>query len=345
MNLLRFAFVACNKNPQRFMSDPSFIYRCENLALALQALGHNVELMHYTQLRDYGQYDVVIFHRPSDRLFFRWFINKLRRKSCLLIADVDDLIFDPQYANVSPGVVNQLVTLQQTVTNFRANAKALACFDRLTTSTLPLMQQLQRIQPESQILLLPNTAHLSWHKLDSPPSVTEKEKILTYFPGTRSHDKDFASISAVLAEFLHQHPDIKLHITGVLNCQLSCRPEQFTQLEKVPFAEYARHVAKSWVNLAPLELNEFNQHKSGIKAIEAAFFNAPTLATPIPDMQRLADSGALLAYTADDWFTQLCQLCEPDYYHQQSWQLKEKSQQKANIMQQAQRFLEFTDLL
>lgn len=344
MNLLRFAFVACNKNPQRFMSDPSFIYRCENLALALQAAGHSTELVHYTQLRDYGQYDVVVFHRPSTRLFFSWFINKLKRKGCLLIADVDDLIFDPQFAHVSPGVINKLVTLKQTEKNFRSNAKALSYFDKLTTSTRPLMDQLLRLQPDCEVLLLPNTAHLSWNTLSHTDVALPKEKILTYFPGTRSHDKDFASITDVLTEFLYQYPEVKLHITGVLSCQLRCRPEQLTQAEKVPFADYARHVAKSWVNLAPLEPNEFNQHKSGLKAIEAAFFNAPTLATPIPDMQRLADAGALLASSPNDWFEQLSLLCNDDYYHQQSWQLREKSEQKANIMQQAQAFLEFTGL-
>ena len=121
--------------------------------------------MHYTQLRDYGKYDVVVFHRPSNRLFFSWFLSKLKRSGCQLIADVDDLIFAPEFAHTSPGVVNKLVSQRQTEKNFRSNAKALACFDKVTTSTQPLREHLLRIRPESNVLLLPNTVHLNWNTL------------------------------------------------------------------------------------------------------------------------------------------------------------------------------------
>lgn len=343
MKPLSFAFIACNKNPQLFRTDPSYIYRCENLALALKAQGHQIEMLHYTQIKDFGHYDVAIFHRPVHGLLFRWYLNKLRRKGCLLVADVDDLIFAPEYAHVSPGVVNKLVSLRQTEKNFQTNAKALACFDKFTTSTLPLQQKLWQYFPASQVLLLPNTVHSNWYTINQL-ATQNKHKILTYFPGTRSHDRDFASIAEPLAEFLHENQDVQLHITGVLNCTLNCRAEQLQLNAKVSFTQYPQAVANSWVNLAPLEYNEFNLHKSAIKAIEAAFFGAPTLATPIPDMQRLADCGALLVNNATDWFSQLTMLCQTSYYQQHSFQLREKILAKADIQQQTQSFIKFTGL-
>ncbi len=321
------------------MQDPSFIYRCENLALALTAQGHHTSLLHYTQLSSRAQYDVIIFHRPSYRFGFNWLVKKLRKRGVKLLADIDDLIFSSQYAPVSPGVINQQVSLAQTLKNFSANAKALANFDLISTSTAPLAEKLQQQYASARILTLPNTVHQSWYQHREPSA--ERPLRLTYFPGTRSHDRDFASIAAPLTAFLQQYPQAQLHITGHLNCQLSCRPGQLFIHDKQPFADYAHHVAQSSINLAPLENTEFNQHKSALKAIEAAYFNAPTVASPIADMQRLSHCGALLAHNDNQWFDTLCALTKPDYYALQSRQLRQRLLATANVDQQAQHLLQF----
>lgn len=321
------------------MQDPSFIYRCENMALALQSCGHQIKLLHYTQLSSSEHYDIVIFHRPSYRFAFSWLLYRLRKRGTVVLADVDDLIFDTTYSSVSPGVVNQLVSIKQTEKMFKANAKALAQFDMLTTSTQPLADKLQQQYHSTNILLLPNTVHYSWYQHNA--TETKDTRYLTYFPGTRSHDRDFASIAAPLSEFLHQNPDIQLHITGVLNCTLTCRPQQLVQHDKQPFDLYSQHVARSWINLAPLEATEFNQHKSALKAIEASYFNAPTIATPIPDMHRLSHCGAILVTQDNQWFEQLSKLTDNDYYQQQNRQLRQRLLNTANIEQQAERLIQF----
>jgi hypothetical protein len=98
LKLFRIAFIACNKNSHRFMQDPSYVYRCENLALALSALGHQAEMLHYTQLSSKAQYDIVVFHRPSYRFGFAWLVKKLRKNGAVVLADVDDLIFNTNWA-------------------------------------------------------------------------------------------------------------------------------------------------------------------------------------------------------------------------------------------------------
>lgn len=341
MQSRRFAFIACNKNPQRFMQDPSYIYRCENMALALEAAGHQVNLLHYTQLSSSTQYDVVIFHRPSYRFGMRWLLKRLRKRGAVVMADLDDLIFDPQYASVSPGVVNRQVTLKQTQKNFNANSKALALFEHISTSTAPLAVKLQQQFVDSRVIQLPNTVHQSWYQHQQPKS--KQALRLTYFPGTRSHDRDFATIASPLAEFLQQYPEAQLHITGVLNCQLICRPGQLVMHPKQPFANYASHVAQSYINLAPLEHTEFNQHKSALKAIEASYFNAPTIASPIPDMQRLKECGAILAKDDNQWFNALQTLANEQHYTLQSQQLQQRLLAEANIEHQAKRLLQYIE--
>lgn len=60
----RIDFVATNKKPALFRGDASFIYRCENLAMALQAAGHDARM---GRIADYRPSDAraVVFHRPQ----------------------------------------------------------------------------------------------------------------------------------------------------------------------------------------------------------------------------------------------------------------------------------------
>ena len=327
---LRIAFIAHTKDPQRFLQDPAFIYRCENPALVLQAQGHHVDLLHYTQfpsvihnlVRRQKRYDLVVFHRPRWRFGFATLVNALRRQGSVCVADFDDLVFDTDYVAVSPGVVNQLVSPEQTKINFLRHQRALLCFNQpqcaITVSTTPLVDKVQALmakhqQPKANVSLAFNSVHWHWRQVEKDVSraTPSNRPLLTYFPGTRSHDRDFALIIPALAEILAAEPEWQLQITGVLHDetkqsllhQMQTTNANLAQVQftpKQPFAQYRQHVARSWVNLAPLESNEFNRHKSALKAIEASFFGAITVATAIPDMLRLTDSGALLVPDQND---------------------------------------------
>lgn len=332
---LRIAFIAHTKDPRRFSQDPAFIYRCENPALALRAQGHHVDLLHYTQfpsvihnlIRRQKRYDLVVFHRPRWRFGFATLINALRRQGSVCVADFDDLVFDPDYVKVSPGVVNQLVSSAQTNRNFLSHQRALLCFNQpqcaITVSTAPLVDKVQALmaknqKPKANVSLIFNSVHWHWRQVEKNVSQAKPSDrpLLTYFPGTRSHDRDFAIIIPALAEILASEPDWQLQITGVLHedtkqsllqqmQQANANLAQVQFTPKQPFAQYRQHVARSWVNLAPLESNEFNRHKSALKAIEASFFGAITVATAIPDMLRFADSGALLVTDQSDVATEI----------------------------------------
>jgi hypothetical protein len=338
LNTLRIAFVANNKQSSRFMGDPAFIYRCENLALALRQAGHQVELLHVSQLRAHAAFDIVVLHRPRKHWLTALRLAWLRRGGCRIIADFDDLVFLPQWAHVSPGVVNGLVSLAQTEKNFAEHAAALGYCDAFMVSVLPLQQKLQAFG--KPVLLLPNAVHMSWYN-EQEDAARLSRPTLTYFPGTRSHDRDFATIQPILEQLLTEEPELCLQITGELNTQIHCRPNQLLRFAKQPFAGYARHVAKSWVNLAPLEDSEFNRHKSALKAIEAAWFNAPTLASPIPDMQRLEKAGAMLMQQSDDWYRTIKALLSDNYYAEVSQQLRQRMMQQGCAEQHAAQFLQF----
>ena len=338
---LRVAFVACNRNPARFREDPSFIYRCENLGLALQAAGHQVSWLHWTALRPAQRFDVVVFHRPRWSLRWRALMWWLRRCGTTLAADVDDLVFDAALAPHSPGVLNNQVPLKQTQRLFASHFQALACFDRLTVSTLPLSGHVREHFPLARVEVLPNAVHLAWRGVSSGREKKDARPVVTYFPGTRSHDRDFAVFADGVARFLAVHPEARLEVTGPLQFDLAARPGQVVHQEKVPFSRYAERARSAWVNLAPLEETPFTRCKSALKVLEAGFWGAPTVCSPLPDAERFAAAGAILASDGQACFEALQSLLEPARYAAATRGLAERVLAQADVGRVAEAFLQF----
>ena len=333
-------FIATNRRPDLFLHDPSFRYRCENLALALQDLGWQTRLVHARRLalRDAGQ--IAVFHRPALTPRLGWLLWRLRRRGVTLVADFDDLVFDPDYAEFSPAVLNGILPLRTMRQAFSASRRALGWFDKVTVSTQPLREHLQRLAPELDVAVVPNAVHHSW--LGEFPVATEHggPKILTYFPGTRSHDQDFGRIVPALERLLAQHPELQLQITGRLQCTLRAAPGQLVQSDRVDFATYGPQVRRGWVNLAPLEDTPFNRGKSALKVIEAGFHGIPTVCSPGPDVERFRAAGAVIVEDFAAWGDAIESLLQPEVYQAATLQLRERVLELADPAGMAQGFLE-----
>jgi len=300
----RVAFVACNRNAGRFRGDPSFIHRCENLAHGLDALGIGTELMHLTSLPLRPRHEVAVLHRPRHSLRLRVATSLLRRAGVRLVADVDDLVFDEGLAGFSPGVMNGLLTLKETRDQFSANRRALERFELITVSTEPLAEHVRRCFPSAQVVIVPNGVPRQWRSLprrSAPPDAP----VITYLPGTRSHDRDFAVYAEGVAAFLAKYLDARLEVTGPLKFTLPARPGQVVHCEKVPFERYHERVWGGWANLAPLEATPFTRCKSALKVLEAGWWGVPTVCSPIPDAQRFDGAGALFAHDAEGCYMRL----------------------------------------
>ncbi len=332
MTPLQFAFVACNRNAGRFRDDPSFIYRCENMAAALRAGGHQVSLFHLTKFPLGKRFDAVVFHRPRQSVRFALTLLLLKRlKHCVLTADLDDLVFDEALAEFSPGVVNGLVSLTTARKNFLAHRKAMNRLDLLTVSTDPLEKHTRALFPAAQVVTIPNAVPLVWRKAVERVHQGKKELVVTYFPGTRSHDRDFSLIAEPLTAFLKKHSKTRLQVTGPLNFALQARPGQIIHREKVSFENYPHLFQDSWVNLAPLESTPFNQCKSALKVMEAGFWTIPTVCSPTSDTERFTGAGALQADKPRDWLQHLEALLDPGYYQVVSDKLRERTLKMADV--------------
>jgi len=254
------------------------------------------------------------------------------------------LIFDPALAAHSPAIRNRHKSLWSTRRLFSGNKRALARFHRISTSTEPLAKHLRSQFPGAEIEVFPNCVPWSWRSLPIP-SLPTKSRALTYFPGTRGHNADFAMIASAVQRFLGSHPDWHLLVAGPLEFDLDVAPHQVRRLERVDFERYHEIVQRGAINLAPLENSSFNRCKSALKIMEAGFFGIPSIASPLPDARRFAGEGVEFATTPDEWLSALQHLAGlfpyPTLWRQA---LRERVTRNASGESEAIRWLEWLGL-
>lgn len=130
--------------------------------------------------------------------------------------------------------------------------------------------------------------------------------VFAYLSGTPTHRRDFAQAVPALASVLGAHADARLLLVGHIEPPDALAPfaSRIEHRPLVPWQELPGILAGVDVNLAPLETgNAFTACKSSIKYLEAALVGVPTVATPLPDFQRVIEDGrnGLLATADDEW--------------------------------------------
>lgn len=315
----------------RFVSAPfrdaSTRYRCYHPAEALREAGHlsDVSTVADFDLRNLDRYDVVCVLRPSmDRKLLRM-LELCDSQGIRTVADVDDLIFDPSLAAHSPMAVNGQAPVAQVRNAFSRHAQIMKQFNDVSTATSMLASAWKACNPMQRVYVVPNGLSRFW--LDRNHRVTGNgydARRITYLPGSRSHDRDFASISSVIEQYLTEVNNAELMVVGSLTLDESAFPKG--RISRGRWTEYInlpRIIANSWVTIAPLVNTRFNRAKSHIKFIESAAFGIPLICSPNDDLLRHQAPGLLIAETPTAWRNALESLCDRAYYEQCASQLRE----------------------
>ena len=240
---VRVVFLASSKKTKGYHKDPAFIYRCENLGHALNARSIDVQWGHSRSWRAANGVDCAVVHRPLVSFRVWQLVRRFRRLGAKLVADVDDLIFDEDYARYNPMVLNGKRSLEKQRRLCRDYRGAIKWFDHVTVSTEALREHAHRCFPGKPVTVIHNAVHWSWRRMPLQQAGRKSQrKTITYLPGTRSHDRDFELIVDALTRFLRAHPEISLRVTGPLNFRLDVPPTQLERSEKVPFCQLRRAV-------------------------------------------------------------------------------------------------------
>lgn len=319
---MKVEFISFSKRPEAFIEDPSFRYRCQNLSLTLIKHGIPSTMQHIDSFTPSQDTTHVVFHRPRYSIRFRRLMKKLQLANIIAIADFDDLVFDKEYLEFSPAVLNKVLPRRKVAKTYRLHFEALTYFDHVSVSTTSLTKYIRKLLPNAKINVLHNTTHSDW-ACKQPLIASPRPKTITYFPGTRSHDRDFWQIEDAVALFLKKNPSANLLVVGPLASKLLSKSNnQIKHIQKLPFKDYIQVVSNSWVNLLPLEATPFNQCKSAIKVIEAATYHAPTICSPLPDALRFEGVGATIAIDQQQWIDKLEQMMDDSFYQKTVTQIQ-----------------------
>lgn len=320
---MRILYISNTGRVERPYLDPSVRYRCYNSAEELVRLGFVVDVISFQKfILDMAQnYDLYIFHRPPyDKKLFKA-LEILKKRAVPYFADYDDLIFNEKHALVSPIYKQGRVDKDECISIFNRNYKALQLFDKVTVSTNFLASKVKESNPNASTYVLHNAlstnivtqVKLNQYKYSKPRRAI---KTISYLSGTASHNKDFEEIEDVLAELTHKHSDkMNLIIVGPLEFSKS----KFNQVKHKRYVEYERlfeFISKTDINIAPLEINDFTNCKSGLKFFESAILGVPSIVSPIEDMLRFKDSnGVLYATTPDEWLNSIEKMIMDDEFY------------------------------
>lgn len=328
--------IAFSKNKNLYQKDPSFIYRCMNLASVLQKDNVLNFIGHVKDYKANEKTKIVILHRPVYSFSLLLLLRRLKNQNIKIIADVDDLIIHPDFSRYSPAVINKILTDKKVSKQFNKNFKALKLCDHLTCSTSKLKGYLNQFFIGVPVTVLHNCIFNSWAY--GPVKYDSSKSMITYFPGTKSHDRDFRVLRRPLENFINDNENISLTIVGPLNTTLNIRNKQLNIFDKVPFNLYEQFVKDSTVNLAPLEDTIFNDCKSALKAIEAGAFGTPTIFSMNEDASRFSDSSVLIAKTENDWYNHLNTLFDNTMAPFNKSLCFEDTMKKADIQQVTDKF-------
>jgi glycosyltransferase involved in cell wall biosynthesis len=296
-------------------------YRILHLFQQLRLVGLKVTLSHLTDPRLSQKArgaDLVILHRiPYDRFVTRM-IADVQQRGGLVLADIDDLTFDPaafrwinspDFADPNRASLYQAEMQLQRLTIEACNA--------VLTSTNFLAETVKALGKPAWVHR--NAANLELAQLSAQarqqrPS-SEGRLVIGYASGTPTHNKDFALIAPALQAFLTRHLEAELWLLGYLSLDSSWQPysKRIRRINPVAWRELPARLVQFDINLAPLVMdNPFAQSKSEIKYMEAALVGVPTLASPTESFAHAIrhNQNGLLASSQAEWTAGLEQLSQ-----------------------------------
>lgn len=272
---------------------------------------------------------VVIWRAPwTDQLAEP--VLRARDRGARVIFDVDDLLFDPAMARVSliDGIRSQGFTEESAAEAYAKFQRTMMEADYCTCTTRTLAGQMRRFGKPA--FVLPNGFDEERYTR-SRQAVSARRAAggdglvrIGYATGSRTHQKDFARASGVVARILREHPECRLVLFhwdipgGTIPCldafefpELDGVWSQIEWRQYVPLGELARELARFDINLAPLETgNAFCEAKSELKYFEAALVDVPTVASPTQPYAGAISDGhtGFLANDEGAWYAALKRL-------------------------------------
>lgn len=279
-------------------------YRVYNIVNALRERNIAVDIYKASSskyLLKNVDYDLVIIFREDRYQLLQWkkILKHLRKRNIPIIYDTDDNIIQNDDYRSTKNVLN-IINYVDAIT---VTTDSLADVFRKKTGKKVFV--IKNTISEEQMFLVKKITRIT--------EVDEKVKIV-YQSGTSTHNKDFTIVEKALIAIMKKYPNVELNIFGPL--QLGEEFEEImSRIKFYPYMDYRLlqiYVSDMDINIAPLQINEFNNCKSELKIFEAALLGIPTICSPIDPYSAIIEQGknGYIARTQEDWENVLTILIE-----------------------------------
>ncbi len=277
----------------------TFRYRAYNMICAISSAETDISASHFTSSdmpmidKVLGEADVLVLCRARYDHHVARLIALARRRGCIVVYDVDDLVFDIDQV---PLLVNTVGVGFQSAANWdywfgyvASIATTIPYCDKVIVTTSPLSKLVQsRFDKPTEIL--PNflnqeqldISHRIYSAKESNGFRSDGTVHLGYFSGSPTHKHDYELVCAALRELLDEFPQIRLRIVGYLDFPATLR-SHVSRIEMLPIQDFVnlqRTIGSTEINLVPLQNNVFTNCKSELKYFEAAIVGTVTIASP-----------------------------------------------------------------
>ena len=286
-------------------------YRCDHQREQLQLVGERADVGYGEGLRLeslIGRYGTIVLYRVPWSDDVGRLVERARVLDSTVLADVDDLVFDPARVHLISGLErlddSARRAFDEAVAGLRRTLEAV---DGVVVSTEPLRAEVAVLN--NRVVAAYNTVGSDmtiWAEKARQSPRSESSAVVGYSSGTPTHDRDFREAADAVLSVLERYPGVRFHAIGEI--ELDRRFETFgdrvIRTARVPFERLPNVLSTIDVNLAPLERNNaFTECKSCIKYLEAALLAVPTVASPRSDFARVIEHGrnGLLADDPDSW--------------------------------------------
>jgi glycosyltransferase involved in cell wall biosynthesis len=290
-------------------------YRVFNMAEGLGAAGYAVHVMDFDRLDDIRRHRwrataLVLFRAEYDRLAgVAEILEYARGAGMRLVYDIDDLVFDPSFADSIDAFRRMLPYQRQLQIDAMARRRELllAC-DLVTLSTAPLAKIAERLGRPAAVI--PNSINGEQMQVAAELAAAPPRRgggvVIGYFSGSATHQRDFAECEPALLDIMERHPEIRLRLVGylVLGPEWDRYRDRIERIGFLGAGDLLRRIAETDINLAPLELgNPFCEGKSELKFFEAALVGVPTVASATQPFRDAVEDGisGFLVRDTDEW--------------------------------------------
>jgi glycosyltransferase involved in cell wall biosynthesis len=288
----------------------TFRYRVFNVIEVLNALSQDVSAAWFcaAEIESFDRVleaaDVLVICRTRYSHHLNEIITRAKSKGCVVIFDVDDFVFDPNYVQLVVRTLDQDFE-HPNVWDFwfayigRVGATLRLC-DRVIVTNENLAARAREMGARD-VRIIPN--FLNSAQLEISRRILQAKRAsgyarddrihLGYFSGTPSHNRDFEIIVQVLNRLLTEDDRLRLRVVGFLDLKGGLG-QHHDRIERHPLCDFLnlqRLIGSTEINLVPLQDNIFTQCKSELKYFEAGIVGTVTIASPIHTLRSAIRDG------------------------------------------------------